>query len=103
MTELEGFKFVTTLVLEFKKIESDNEKDIAPFIRTQRLKQLLTRVILMMFLNKYDVFQNQKVMMKQNIAPFIRHQRLKQLLMRVILMMYLNQSIVQLCQTYKNL
>ena len=53
MTELEGFKFVTTLVLEFKKIESDNEKDIAPFIRTQRLKQLLTRVILMMFLNKY--------------------------------------------------
>ena len=40
-------------------------------------------------------------MIKRNIALFI--QRLKQLFMTVTLMMYLNQSIVLLCQTYKNL
>ena len=50
LTKLKGFKFVTTLVLEFKKMEKETSK--APFIRSQRLKKLLMRVILTIYLNQ---------------------------------------------------
>ena len=42
LSELRGFKFVATLVLEFRKIGSDERK----------LKQLLMRMILTMYLNQ---------------------------------------------------
>ena len=34
LPELRGFKFVTKLILEFKKIENDGEKNIVLFVRT---------------------------------------------------------------------
>ena len=42
-------------------------------------------------------------MKKRNMAPFTGPQRMKKVLRRVILMMYINQSILPLCQRYKNL
>ena len=42
LSELRGFKFMATLVLEFRKIRSDERK----------LKQLLMRMILTMYLNQ---------------------------------------------------
>ena len=42
LSELRGFKFVATLVLEFRKIGSDERK----------LKQLLMRMILTIYLNQ---------------------------------------------------
>ena len=35
LAELRGFKFVATLVLEFKKIQSNDKHYIVPFIGTQ--------------------------------------------------------------------
>ena len=52
-SELRGFKFVTALVLEFKKIESDEPQNIAPFICTQKQKKLLMKEILIIYLNQY--------------------------------------------------
>ena len=53
LSELKGLKFVTTLALEFKKIESDKETKYSTFfIYSQRLKQLLMAVILTMYLNQ---------------------------------------------------
>ena len=50
LTELKVFKVVTTLVLEFKKIQRDNVTlYIVPFIWTQKQKQLLIKVTLMMY------------------------------------------------------
>ena len=49
LTELEGLKFVTTLVLEFKKYTM--MIDTASFIQTQNQKQLLMKMILMIYLN----------------------------------------------------
>ena len=49
--ELKCFKFVATLVLEFEKIEMMIKQNIAFFILTQKLKQLLLRVTLMFCLN----------------------------------------------------
>ena len=43
---------MNTLVLEFKKIESNEERNIAPFICPQRFKQLLMRVTLMIYSNQ---------------------------------------------------
>ena len=44
---------MTTLILEFKKIKSDGKKNIAPFIRPEKQKQFLMRVILMMCLIQF--------------------------------------------------
>ena len=52
LTELKGFKFVTALVLEFKKKKMMIKENIAFFIQTQREKQLLVKMILMMHLNQ---------------------------------------------------
>ena len=51
LSELRGFKFLTTLVLELKKIESDDET-IAFFIRAQKQRCLIMKVILTMHLNQ---------------------------------------------------
>ena len=51
MSELKGFKFVTLLVLQFKKKKVMMKQNIALFTQPQRLKQLLMRLILMMCLN----------------------------------------------------
>ena len=51
LTELKGFKFVTTLVLEFKKMII--KQYITPFSSlTQKQEQLLMKTILMMYLNQ---------------------------------------------------
>ena len=44
---------MTALVLEFKKIESDEPQNIAPFICTQNQKKLLMKEILIIYLNQY--------------------------------------------------
>ena len=36
-----------------KKIESDDKKNIAPFVRTQTQKQLLLKITLIMYFNQY--------------------------------------------------
>ena len=46
VAELKHFKFVTTLVSEFKRIESDNITKYTPFPRTQKQKQFLMKKIL---------------------------------------------------------
>ena len=53
LTELEGLKFATTLVLEFKKYTM--MIDTASFIQTQNQKQLLMKMILMIYLNWFIV------------------------------------------------
>ena len=63
LTELKGFKFVTTLVLVFKKIESDEKTKHDTFIQSQKQKQLPMKVILMMYLNQsilqlYQTYKN---------------------------------------------
>ena len=61
---------MATLVLEFKKSKQINKQtnknlevmmkqNIAPFIRPQRLKELLVRVILMIYLNQPKVTLHQ--------------------------------------------
>ena len=50
LTELKDFTFVTTLVLEFKKIEQ--KQNMIPFIRTQKQKQVLIKVTMIMYLNR---------------------------------------------------
>ena len=49
LSELKGFKFVTTLVLEFKRHKVMIKHHITPFIRTQKQKQLFMKVTLMMY------------------------------------------------------
>ena len=51
-SELKGFRFVATLVVEFKKKKAMMKQNIALLIWPQGLKQLLMRVVLMMYLNK---------------------------------------------------
>ena len=43
---------MTTLVLESKKIEIDEKQNMTLFIHTQKQKQLLMKVTLMMYLNQ---------------------------------------------------
>ena len=38
LTQLKGFKFVTTLVLVFKKIESKDKQSMVIFIQVQKQK-----------------------------------------------------------------
>ena len=47
---LKGFKFVTTIVLAFKKIKSEDKKSMTLFIHTQKKKHLSIKVTLMMCL-----------------------------------------------------
>ena len=63
MTKLKGFKFVTALVLEFKKIENDNKTNLTLFIHIQNQKELLMKLTLMMYLNQsilqlYQTYKN---------------------------------------------
>ena len=60
LIELSDFKFVTILVLEFKKIENMIKQNITPFILIQKQKQLLMKVILMIHLNHSIVLLYQK-------------------------------------------
>ena len=41
LTELEGFKFVTTLVLKFKKIESDDETKYSTFYSSTKADTII--------------------------------------------------------------
>ena len=38
MTELKGFKFVATLLLQFKKMENEDKINIVAFIQNQKQK-----------------------------------------------------------------
>ena len=65
MSELRGFKFVTTLVLVLKKIESEDKTKYDTFIHTQKQKQLLIKVTLMTNLSRsilklYETYTNLK-------------------------------------------
>ena len=52
MTELRGFKFVTTLVLKFKKIESDDKTKYGTFYSNSKAEINIKESVL------YDVFQS---------------------------------------------
>ena len=52
MTKLRRFKFVKTLVLMLKKIESDDKQNMTHFIQTQPQRQLSIKMPLMMYLNE---------------------------------------------------
>ena len=53
LTELKGFKFVTTLALKFKKKQKMMIKqNMTLFTHTQKQKQLLMKLTLMMCLNQ---------------------------------------------------
>ena len=54
LSKLRGFKFMTTLVLEFRKIKSDDETKYSIFYLNSKAKvKLLMKVILMMYLNQF--------------------------------------------------
>ena len=50
LTQLKGFKFVTTLFLELKKIESDDKTKYDTFYSHSQTENM--KVILMMYLNQ---------------------------------------------------
>ena len=52
LTQLKGSKFVTTLVLVFKKIESKDKKSLTVFIQAQKQKKSSMKVTLMMCFNQ---------------------------------------------------
>ena len=52
MAQLKAFKFVTTLVLVFKKIESQFKESMTVFTHTQKQKQLSMKVTLMVCFNQ---------------------------------------------------
>ena len=43
---------MASLVLEFRKIESGDKTNMTPFIRTQKQKQLFTKMTLVLYLNQ---------------------------------------------------
>ena len=51
-SKLRMFKLVTTLVLEFKKMESDDKTIYSTFYSNSKQKQFLMKVTLMMYLNQ---------------------------------------------------
>ena len=57
---MEGFRFVTKLFLEFKKIESDDETKYSTFYSSSKIEKITMRVILMMFLNSTIISNKQK-------------------------------------------
>ena len=56
LLELRVFKFATTLSLVFKKIKVMMKQSVVPFVRTQKQKKILIKVILLMYLNQF-IFQ----------------------------------------------
>ena len=52
MSELRGFKYVTTLVLALKKIKSEDKTKYNTFYSHSKAKKLLMEVTLMMYLNQ---------------------------------------------------
>ena len=52
LTQLKGFKFVTTLVLVFKKVESKDKRKYDNFYSTQKQKYLSIKITLMMYFNQ---------------------------------------------------
>ena len=52
MSQLKVFKFVTALVIEFKKYKVMIKHYMQPFTRTQKQRQLLMKKILIMHLNQ---------------------------------------------------
>ena len=54
-TELKEFKFATTLVLEFKNIESDDKTKYNISYSTSKQTQLLKKVILIVYLKQFIV------------------------------------------------
>ena len=53
LTELKGFKFMMTLVLEFKKIESDDKTIYNMFCLNSKSEKLLMKEILIMYFNHF--------------------------------------------------
>ena len=62
-SECQGFKFVTTLVLELKKIESDDKTKYDIFYSNSKQKQLLMKVTFVTYLN-------------QSILSYIKHAKI---------------------------
>ena len=63
LTELKGFKLATTVLSEFKKIENDNKTKYSTFYSYPKAETILTKVILMVYLNQsivrlYQTYQN---------------------------------------------
>ena len=52
LTQLKGSKFVTTLVLVFKKKEAKIKQSLTVFIQAQKQKKLSMKVTLMMCFNQ---------------------------------------------------
>ena len=52
LSKLRMFKLVTTLVLEFKKMESDDKTIYSTFYSNSKQKQFLMKVTLMTYLNQ---------------------------------------------------
>ena len=65
MTELTGFQFVTTLVVDFDKSENNDATKYTTFSLTQRQKQLLTKPTLVM------LFQSIYTAIISNIQKFL--------------------------------
>ena len=78
------------LEIQLKDIESEIRNKLIDLLSGLRYFKFVTAIVL----ESGD---------KKNMVPFIQTQSQKQLLLKATLMMYLNQSILQLCQTYKNL
>ena len=53
LSELKGLKFVITLLLDFKKIPSDNKTLYSRFYLNSKAEKKLMKVTLMMYLNEY--------------------------------------------------
>ena len=78
LTEFRGYKFMATLVLEFKKQNVMIKQNIAPFIQPQKQKQLLMKVILMTYFNEsivqlYQIHKNhlEKVQVGLSTGPLL--------------------------------
>ena len=61
MTELRGFKFVTTLVILFKKIESDDETKYSTFYSNSKAEAVVNES------NIDDIFQSIYTTIMSNI------------------------------------
>ena len=60
------FKFVTSLVIEFKKMKSNDAARYSRFILTYKLKQLFMKATLMMYLNlQFDYIKHSKIHWKR--------------------------------------
>ena len=70
MTELKKFKFVTTLVLEFKKIEKDDEPKYSTFHSTSKTEKI-TNDIFDDDIDNTDVFESIYSRIIPNIQKFL--------------------------------